>query len=105
MVRYFYVWPPLVIVAGTAVLVVSPYLALIALMIVALGVLAALTWAIAWAPLLLSRAISRRWHGRRDASPRTAAALSPATSVARRARSMPAAATVLLASPPADRHM
>jgi hypothetical protein len=105
MVRYFYLWPPLVIVAGTAVLVVSPYLALIALMIVALGVLAALTWAIAWAPLLLSRAISRRWHGRRDASPRTAAALSPATSVARRARSMPAAATVLLASPPADRHM
>jgi ABC-type protease/lipase transport system fused ATPase/permease subunit len=103
MVRYFYVWPPLVIVAGTAVLVASPYLALIALMIVALGVLAALAWAIVWAPLLLSRAISRRRHG--DASPRTAAALSPATSVARRARSMPAAATVLLASPPSERHM
>jgi hypothetical protein len=98
MVRYFYLWPPLVIVAGTAVLVASPYLALIALMIVSLGVLAAFTWAIVWAPLLLSRAVSRRWHGRSDASLRTAPALSPATSSVRRTRSGPAT-SVLPSSP------
>ena len=37
MVRYFYSWTPLVFVVGAAVLATSPYLALVALMIVTLG--------------------------------------------------------------------
>lgn len=77
MVRYFYAWTPLVIVA-TVVLLSLPWLSLIALVIVSLVVLAALAWAIVSVPLLLSRSISRRWHIRSGASPRTAAALSPA---------------------------
>jgi hypothetical protein len=80
MVRYFYAWTPLVIVA-TVVLLSLPWLSLIALVIVslvALAALAALAWAIVSVPLLLSRSISRRWHIRSGASPRTAAALSPA---------------------------
>jgi hypothetical protein len=80
MVRYFYAWTPLVIVA-TVVLLSLPWLSLIALVIVslvALAALAALAWAIVSVPLLLSRSISRRWHIRTGASPRTAAALSPA---------------------------
>jgi hypothetical protein len=105
MVRYFYVWTPFVIVAGTAVLAASPYLALIALMIGALGLLAGLTWAIVWASLLLSRTIGHHRHSRGDASPRIAAALAPATSVVRRTRSMPAGATALLGSPPSERHI
>lgn len=92
MVRYFYLWTPFVIVAGMAVLAASPYLALVLLVTVALGMLAALTYVIVWAPLLLSRAISRRWHGHAL----TSAALSPATSVVQRTRSVPAGATVLL---------
>jgi hypothetical protein len=80
MVRYFYAWTPLVIV-GTVVLLSLPWLGLIALMVVslvALAALGALAWAIVSVPLMLSRAISRRWQGRSGASPRTAAALSPA---------------------------
>jgi hypothetical protein len=77
MVRYFYAWTPLVIVA-TVVLLSLPWLSLIALVIVSLVALAALAWAIVSVPLLLSRSISRRWHVRSGASPRTAAALSPA---------------------------
>jgi hypothetical protein len=77
MVRYFYAWTPLVIV-GTVVLLSLPWLGLIALMIFALVALAALAWTIVFVPLKLSRAISRRWHLRRSASLRTAAALSPA---------------------------
>jgi hypothetical protein len=80
MVRYFYAWTPLVIV-GTVVLLFMPWLGLIALAIVAivaLGALAALAWAIVFVPYMLGRAISRRWHMRSGASPRTAAALSPA---------------------------
>jgi hypothetical protein len=103
MVRYFYAWTPLVIVFGTLVLLTSPYLALIALMIVAIVTLAALAWAIVGVALMLSRAISRRWHGRSGASRRTAAALSPANSGARRTRPVSAGATVLLAKPPSKR--
>jgi membrane protein implicated in regulation of membrane protease activity len=83
MVRYFYAWTPLVIV-GAVVLLSLPYLGLIALMIaalialVALVALAALASAAVFAPYMLSRTISRRWHSRSDASPRTAEALSPA---------------------------
>ena len=77
MVRYFYAWTPLAIVAGTAVLLTIPWLALIALMVVSLAALAALAWAIIWVPLALVRAIGRRWHGRRGVSVGIAA-LSPA---------------------------
>src|SRR5438876_10633426 len=55
-----------------------PWLGLIALMIVAivaLITLAALAWAIVFVPYMLSRGISRRWHGRTGAIPRTAAVL------------------------------
>jgi hypothetical protein len=101
MVRYFYAWTPLVVV-GTFALLSIPYLALIALMIASLAALAALAWAIVSVPYELSRAISRRWQGRSGESPRTAAALSPANSGVRRPRSVPASATVLLASPPSE---
>jgi hypothetical protein len=66
MVRYFYACTPLVVVFGTAILFAIPYLALIALMIVALGAAAALVWAIAGVTHMLSRAISRGWHARSD---------------------------------------
>jgi hypothetical protein len=82
MVRYFYAWTPLVIVAAV-VLLSMPWLGLIALMIaatVALGALAALAWALVFVPYMLSRAVIRRWHLRDGASPRTA----PAPSLARR---------------------
>jgi hypothetical protein len=78
MVRYFYAWTPLVIVAAVFVLSM-PWLALItliALVIVSLVVLAALAWAIVSVPHILGRTISRRWQGR-SASLRTAT-LSPA---------------------------
>ena len=81
MVRYLYAWTPLVIV-GTVVFLSLPWLGLIALMLfalVALVTLAALAWAIVFAPYMLSQAISRRWRLRSRASLRTAAALSPAT--------------------------
>jgi hypothetical protein len=80
MVRYFYAWTPLVIVAAVFLLSM-PWLGLIALMIaatVALVALATLAWAIIFVPYMLSRAISRRWHIGSGASPRTAPALSPA---------------------------
>ena len=105
MVRYFYAWTPLVIV-GTVVLLSAPWLALIALMIVslvALVALAELAWATVFVPYMLSRAISRRWHSRSSASPRAAAALSPANSDVRPIRSVPAGVAVLLANPPSER--
>jgi hypothetical protein len=101
MVRYFYAWTPLVIVA-TVVLLALPWLGLIALMIVSLVALAALAWAIVFVTYVLSRAIRSLWHIRSGASPRTAAALSPANSGVRRTRSVPAGATVLLANPPSE---
>jgi hypothetical protein len=83
MVRYFYAWTPLVIVGGTAVVLTSPYLALIALMVVSLATLAAFAWAIVWVPLTLSRAIGSRLQGRSGASARVAV-LSPAQPVFRK---------------------
>jgi hypothetical protein len=91
MVSYFYAWTPVVIVVGTVVLLTNVFLALIALMLVSLAALAAVLWAMVAVPYLLGRAISRRWQDRKGASPRTAAALSPANS-GRRTRSVPAAA-------------
>jgi hypothetical protein len=66
MVRYFYVWTPLVVV-GTVVVLSLPWLGLIALMVAALAslaALAALAWAIVAAPLAVGRAIGHRWHAR-----------------------------------------
>ncbi len=100
MVRYFYAWTPLVIV-GTVFLLSLPWLGLIALMIVAivaLVALAALAWTLVFVPYTVSRAINRRWHICSGASPRTAAALSPARrpneSVWQRAPSHPPALSV-----------
>lgn len=91
MVEYFYAWTPLLII-GTVLLVSLPWLGPVVLLVGALAVLlalAALLWAIVVLPYRLGRAIGRRWHGRGGvrprtpaavtaASPRTAAALSPA---------------------------
>ena len=80
MVRYFYAWTPLVIV-GTVLVLSMPWLGLFALTvaaIVALVALAALAWAVVFVPYRLSRSISRRWRIRSGASPRAAAARSPA---------------------------
>ena len=79
MVRYFYDLGPFVIL-GTVLLLSLPWLGFIALMfvaLVALVALAALGWATVVVPYKLTRALSRRWHNRASASPRTAAALSP----------------------------
>jgi hypothetical protein len=62
MVRYFYSWTPLVFVVGAAVLATSPYLALVALMIVTLAALAALAWAIVVLPYRLGRAVVHQAH-------------------------------------------
>jgi hypothetical protein len=99
MVRYFYAWTPLVIVVGAFVLL-SPYLALAALMSVSLVALATLGWAIVSVVLVLRTTISRGWHGLPGASPRTAQVRSPA---GRRTQSMPVGAPVLLAKAPAER--
>jgi hypothetical protein len=77
MVRYFYVLTPVVIV-WTIPLLALPWLGLIALMIVSLVALPALALAIVFVPYMLGRAISRRWQGRTDATPRTAVVLTPA---------------------------
>jgi hypothetical protein len=77
MVRYFYAWTPLAIVAAI-VLLSLPWLGLIALVIVSLVALPALAFAIVLAPYMLIHAIVRRLHPRSGASPR-AAALSPTT--------------------------
>jgi hypothetical protein len=100
--RYFYAWTPLVIL-GTALLLSLPWLGLIALMIVSLVALAALALVMVFVPYMVGQAISRRWHSRTSASPRTAPAESPASSSIRPARSAPTAATVLLAHVPSER--
>jgi ABC-type protease/lipase transport system fused ATPase/permease subunit len=64
MVRYFYTWTPLAIVAAVAVLAL-PWLGLIALVmfsLFALATLAALAWAaIVFVRYVLGRAINRHW--------------------------------------------
>ena len=77
MLRYFYAWTPLVLVAAV-VLLALPWLGLIALMIVSLVALSALAFALVLAPYMLVHAISRRWQGRRSASPRPAVVVAPA---------------------------
>ena len=64
MVRYFYAWIPVVAV-GTLVILSLPWLGLIALIVVlplVLGALAALAWAIVFLPYRFGRAVSHRWH-------------------------------------------
>jgi uncharacterized protein (DUF58 family) len=81
MVRYFYVWTPLVVI-GALVLLSLPWLALIALMIAVTAMLAALTAltrAIVAAPVAAGRAIDHRFHRRSEARQP-----SPALSVAER---------------------
>jgi hypothetical protein len=102
MVRYFFAWMPLVIVA-TVVLLALPWLGLIALMLFSLVTLAALAGTIVAVPYMLGRAIGRRWQRASGASPRTAAVLSPANSGARRTRRLPVGTAALLANAPAER--
>lgn len=68
MVRYFYAWIPAVFV-GALFILSLPWLGLIAL-VVALAAVAPLALGIVYAPYELGRAIGRRRHGRRGASPR-----------------------------------
>lgn len=72
MVRYFYLWTPLVIVGSVAVLAL-PWLGLIALGVVVLVVAAALIWGIVFVPYAFSRSVIRAWHSRLNASPCPAA--------------------------------
>ena|SRR5919106_1384081 len=94
MVRYFYAWTPLVII-GAVFILSAPWLGLIALTILSLVALAAFALAVVCVPYQLGRAISRRWHSRSGATPRTAAPL-PLDVDARRSRPVPAGARVLL---------
>ena len=80
MVRYFYAWTPLVIVAAVVILSM-PWLGLVAVMIlaiVALLALAALASAVVFVPYMLGREIVRRWHTRTGASPPTTLSLRSA---------------------------
>jgi hypothetical protein len=85
MLRYFYAWTPLIVVAAVVLLAI-PWLGLIALVIATLATLAALValaWAIVEAPLAIGHAIGRRWHGR-GVAPQPSP--SPALMVAERRR-------------------
>jgi hypothetical protein len=65
MVRYFYAWIP-VFAIGTICILSLPWLGLIALIVVmplVLGALAALAWAIVAVPYRVGGAISHRLHG------------------------------------------
>jgi hypothetical protein len=92
MVRYFYSWTPLVIV-GSVVLLALPWLglfALAALLTVSVVVLGVVVSAIVAVPYALAHAVSRRWHDRRSARPRTASLFAGGAS-ARLARDLRAA--------------
>jgi hypothetical protein len=74
MVRYFYAWTPLTIVAAVVFLAL-PWLGLIALMVVAFVALGALVWlalAIGSAVATATRAIAHGWHAQAGARPATA---------------------------------
>jgi hypothetical protein len=76
MLRYFYAWTPLVLVA-TIVLLALPWLGLIALIIVSLVAVPALAFATVVAPYLLVQAIARRLQDRHTASRRPAVVPAP----------------------------
>jgi drug/metabolite transporter (DMT)-like permease len=61
---YWYALTPVVVIFGGLVFLTAPYLALAVLTIIALGLLAALVWAIVAVPYMLGHAISRRWQAR-----------------------------------------
>jgi hypothetical protein len=104
MVRYFYAWTPLATIVATVVLLSSPYLALIALMVVSLAAVAAVAWAIVSVPLMLRRTIRRRWQSRSGAEwTNGAPAASPARAVLQQTPPVPAGATMLLAGPPSEK--
>ena len=67
MVRYFYLWTPVVIVFGTAIILTIPYLAVIVFSVVTLVALAALGWAIVAVPYRLGHFVTRYCHGRSGA--------------------------------------
>jgi hypothetical protein len=58
---------PVALVVGTAVLLTSPYLALVVFLGLVLGVLAALAWAVVATSRVLVQALSRGWPRRGSA--------------------------------------
>jgi hypothetical protein len=104
MVRYWYGWTPLVIVL-TVIPLALPWLGLIALLLVAcvaLAAVGAVAGGVVVVPYMLSRTISHHWRSRRATTRRPAPAFSSARTGAS-TRSLPAGATVILASPPSER--
>jgi hypothetical protein len=101
MVRYWFSFTPLVVVA-TVVLLALPWLGVIALMVftlAALTTLAALVAGVVVAPYMLVRSVGRRRHNRRGMvlqPVRLAAARPPLEPT----QSIPAGATVFLSGPP-----
>jgi hypothetical protein len=82
MANYFYKWTPL-FVLGTVLLLGLPWLGLIALVVVVLvlvSAVATLAFGVAWAIGTVSRAITRRWHGRTALGHGMAPALSHVSS-------------------------
>jgi membrane protein implicated in regulation of membrane protease activity len=103
MMRYWYSLTPLVVVL-TVFPLALPWLGLIALMLFALIALAALgtlAWGIVFVPHMVVRAVGRRRHSRRGTR-RQPATLSAARPSVRPTQSMPASASLLLASPPSE---
>jgi hypothetical protein len=103
MVRYWYSCTPLVVIL-TVIPLALPWLGLIALMLfalIALAALGALAWGIVLVPHMLVRSVGRRRHSR-SGTARQPAMPSAARSRVEPAQSMPAAAAVLLASPPSE---
>jgi hypothetical protein len=60
-VDFFYTVLPVVAVLGTAVVLTIPYLALIALLLVALAAVAGLVWLLVVIPYRLVRRVARNW--------------------------------------------
>jgi hypothetical protein len=103
MVRYWFSFTPLVVVA-TVVLLALPWLGVIALMLftlAALATLAALVAGVVVAPYMLVRSVGRRRHNRRGMvlqPVRLAAARPPLEPT----QSIPAGATLFLGGPPSE---
>jgi len=75
IIRYWYSWTAVAAVFGAAVLLAIPYVAVIVLLIVVILALAAVIWAIIFVPYTVVRAINRRGHHTRSASPSPVAGL------------------------------
>jgi len=103
MVRYWFSLSPLVVIL-TVVTLALPWLGLIVLMIfalIALASLGAIGWGIVFVLERVVRAVGRLRHSPSGTlrQPATLSAARPSTGPP---RSMPAGATVVLASPPAE---